>query len=541
LKTRLAVLAVASLASVALCASTASATVSVSSFGMSLSSTQAGGSADVAVDTKFAASSGDTVKDETMRLAPGLLVNPTAASVCAPSAFQAGTCAPSSQVGDGTLTANEIVIGKAQFPVDIYLLAPQGSEFARLGLIARFGGAPAAEILATVHFRSSPDIGLDVQLAGLPNQLTGIPSQTTELSLRLFGTVNGTGFTRLPTSCSPAQSQVTTDSYQVPTSSGPGVTSFTPANCGMLSYGPSVGLSANVDPSDDGVAFRASVAQASSDAPTSSFSFVLPAGLAARRSALSPACAPGCPSVGTATLRTPLLPSPITGQLVAAPNATLYVLLPPPLGLTLPGSVSGSTNGPQLTFSGLPDIPLSGMEVDLNGGAGSILMVGTGLCSGPQTVGGQLVADSGATVPVNAGLGVGGCRNFGSATPRSAASYGSLSGFASGHPKLHFQASNVTSMSIGLPRGVSFSLRKRGGLSLSGAKLKQLKISHGRLVITLRSSAVRVGVTITAPLLRESAGFQGKVKGHRIKSSVVGLKLTGIAGQTSLSLKLKVT
>jgi hypothetical protein len=96
-------------------------------------------------------------------------------------------------------------------------------------------------------------------------------------------------------------------------------------------------------------------------------------------------------------------------------------------------------------------------------------------------------------------------------------------------------------MSIGLPRGLSFSLRKRGGLSLSGAKLKQLKISHGRLVVTLRSPASRAGVTITAPLLSESAGFQRKVKRRQIKNSIVGLKLTGNAGQTSLPLKLKVS
>jgi hypothetical protein len=96
-------------------------------------------------------------------------------------------------------------------------------------------------------------------------------------------------------------------------------------------------------------------------------------------------------------------------------------------------------------------------------------------------------------------------------------------------------------MSIGLPRGLSFSLRKRGGLSLSGAKLKALKISQGRLVITLRKSAARVGVTITAPLLRESAGFERKVKRRQITTAVVGLKLTGIAGQISSPLKLKIT
>jgi hypothetical protein len=338
---------------------------------------------------------------------------------------------------------------------------------------------------------------------------------------------------------------LTIDSYQVAPTAATAAGSFTPVGCGSLPYQPQLTLGASIDPSDNGVGFRASFTQTPGEAATSSISLLLPSGLAPNPSALSSGCAASdvstCPAVGTVVASTPLLPSPVVGKLVLAGGSALYAVFPPPLGLTIPGTASISGNALQLTFSGLPDVPFTGLEFDLSGGAGSILMVGSGLCSGPQTAGGQLVAQSGTTIPVNAGLGVGGCRSFGSAARGPSASRASLSGFASGHPKLRFQASNVTSMSIGLPRGLSFSLRKRGGLSLSGAKLKQLKISHGRLLITLSSSATVVAVTITAPLLGESAGFQRKVKARQTKSSVVGLKLSGTAGQTSVPLKLKVT
>jgi hypothetical protein len=66
-----------------------------------------------------------------------------------------------------------------------------------------------------------------------------------------------------------------------------------------------------------------------------------------------------------------------------------------------------------------------------------------------------------------------------------------------------------------------------------------MRLSHGRLVIALRSQAARVGVTITGPLLRESASLQRKVKGLHAKNAVLSLKLTGAGGQTSLSPKLK--
>ncbi len=545
MKTRLAIIVACLVACLVGGASTASAAMSIPSFGESLSGEQAGSSPDFALAATFSTSSDDALKDALISLPPGLLVNPTAATVCAAADFQAGNCPSSSQIGDGTFDATELVVGGVQLPVGIFLISPQGPELARIGLIATLSGAPVISISAPVTFRGGANDGLDIFLTGIPNQIAGLPAHIDALSLRLFGTVNGNAFTRLPTSCGPAQTFFSIDSYQVAPTAATAASSFAPVGCGSLPYQPQLTLGASIDPSDNGVGFRASFTQAPSEAASGSIALLLPSGLALNRSALSSGCAASdvstCPAIGTATASTPLLPSPVVGKLVLASGSSLYAVFPPPLGLTLPGAVSSSGNAVQLTFSGMPDVPFTGLEFDLNGGPGSILTVGSGLCSGPQTVGGQLAGQSGATIPVNAGLGVGGCRSFGSAAPRPSASRVSLSGLASGHPKLHFLASNVTTMSIGLPRGLSFSLRKRGGMSLSGAKLKQLKISQGRLLITLRSSSSRVGVTITAPLLRESAGFQRKVKGHQTKSAVVGLKLSGNAGQTSLPIKLKVT
>ena len=140
---------------------------------------------------------------------------------------------------------------------------------------------------------------------------------------------------------------------------------------------------------------------------------------------------------------------------------------------------------------------------------------------------------------MNAGLSVSGCRSFGS-TKRPAGSGASFSGLATGHPKLSFQATNVTTMSIALPRGLSFNRPYKGrGLALSGAKLKNMRRINGQLVITLRAQASRVRVTITGPLMRESAGLMHKVQARQAKPAVVRLKLTGDGGQTGFSPKLK--
>jgi hypothetical protein len=543
-KTRLAIIVASLLACLAVGAATASAAVSIPSFTVSLSNTQAGSSPDVAAAARFSTSSGDALKDALISLPPGLLFNPNAATVCPAANFQAGNCPSSSRIGDGTVTATELAVGGVQFQVGLYLISPQGAELARIGLVAPASGSPAIRVSAPVTFRGGSNPGLNVFLTGIPNQIGGLPARVDALSLRLFGSVNGKAFTRLPTSCGVAQTLLSIDSYQVAPTAATAASSFTPAGCGSLSYQPQLALSASVDPSDNGIAFRASLSQAPGEAATSSVALFLPSGLAPNRSALSSGCSASdlstCPTMGTATATTPLLAAPVTGRLVLAAGGALYAVFPPPLALTLPGTASVSGNALQLTFSGFPDVPFTGLEFNLSGGSGSLLTVGDGLCSGPLTVGGQLASHSGATTPVNAGLSLSGCRNFGPGSKRPASSGASFSGLATGHPKLHFQASNVTTMSLALPRGLSFSRPYRGrGLVLSGAKLKNMRLSHGRLVITLRAQAARVGVTITAPLLRESAGLVRKVKNRQAKSGIVSLKLTGRAGQTSLLRKLK--
>jgi hypothetical protein len=531
------------LACLAIGASAATAAVSIPGFAVTPSGTQAASNPDVAIAMNFASSSGDTVKDALISLPAGMLVNPTAATVCGASDFQGGTCPGSSRIGDGTLNVTMLGIGAGQFPVGLYLIAPQGSELARIGLIATFGGSPAFRVSAPVTMRGGANAGLDIYLAGIPNQIDAIPSRVDALTLRLFGTVNGKAFTRLPTSCGPAQTLLTIDSYRVSPTAATAASSFAPVGCGSLTYQPQAAVTATVDPSDDGVGLTASFTQTPGEAATRNVAMFLPSGLAPNRSALSSACVAGdvstCPTVGTATATTPLLASPVAGKLVLAAGSSLYAVFPPPLSLTIPGSASISGEDLQLMFFGMPDVPFTGLTIGLNGGPGAILAVGNGLCSGPQTVGGQLVSQSGATIPLNTGLSVSGCRNFGSSRAPGA-SGASFSGLASGHPKLRFQASNVTTMSIALPAGLSFNRPYKGrGLALSGAKLKNMRRIHGRLVITLRSQASRVTVTISAPLLRESSGLLRKVKARQAKPGVLSLKLTGSGGQAAFSPKLR--
>jgi hypothetical protein len=527
-----------------LLASPAGAAVSISAFTVTPASTQAGGSPDVTVDTQFSSGDGDTVKDATLSLAPGLLANPSAANVCSGTEFQAESCPASSQIGDGTITATAPTFGTTlKLPVTIFMLAAQSSaELARIGIIANLDDFPVASISAPVRLRTSPDVGIDIPLTGIPNQVSGIGAQMNEIALRLYGTVDGEPFTRLPTSCAAASTSLSIDSYASPASQVTASGSFTPTGCGSLAYNPHLSATATRDQGDDGVAFDSTITQASGQAATKTVTLTLPSGLSPRLSALSSACSAAdlstCSAVGTATVTTPLEAQPVQGRIVLAAGSgslpTLDAVFPAPFGLTLQGAPTISSGELRATFSDIPDFPITRLEVDLNGGPQSVLTAGSTLCSQPQTTVGQFSAQNGASAQVSSTLSVPGCPG-----PSGGASAALLSarfsGLGAGHPKLKLRLAGTSSFAIALPKGLGFKLHHHKGLAVSGAKLGNLKVSRGWLVVTLSKQAASVTVTLQGPLLVESDALQGKVRHHKLKKLTLRFKLDGGA---TLSRKL---
>jgi hypothetical protein len=410
--------ALAALLALAAVPASASAAVSITSFTITPASTQAGSNPDVTTDATFSNAGGDTVKDATLTLAPGLLANPTAPTTCQSSDFQHDRCPGSSRVGDGTITATAPAFGTTvTLPVSIYVVAPQGGELARIGLIVDFFNYPAARVTAPVQLRTAPDVGLNIPLTDIPNQVSNVGIAIDELRLRLFGTVNGQPFTRLPTSCAPAHTGLSVDSYGAPSTAVTATAAFTPTGCGSLSYNPHLTAAATLDSGDNGVALDSTITESAGDAATVSAALGLPAGLAPRLSALQAACSANdlssCPAVGSATVSTPLLTSPLTGKLVLAAHAgslpTLDAVFPPPFAIVLPATASLSSGGLRTSFGGIPDIPITSLEVKLSGGPSSILTAGSGLCTQPQTLSAVFGAQSGASASLTPALSVTGC------------------------------------------------------------------------------------------------------------------------------------
>jgi hypothetical protein len=522
----------------------------VQSFTVSPASTQAGGDSSVAFDLAFAYSaSTDSVKEVTVQLAPGLLgFVANVPATCSSSQLASNTCPAGAVIGSGQATTTAGTVNAT-----LYLMpAPSSNDIAAIG--AALTGGPLGSLVVSgtglldIVTANGQPVG-EIRNLIVPEA----PSvQVTDIRVQLNGTTsNGQPFMRLPTSCSAATSSVTADTYQGNTGSNAG--SFTPTGCSSLGYSPTLSAVVKKDSGDNGSEVIATISQPNAATESATEATVLKLGPSLSPNTGSPAvaaCISGSPcTVGTASATSPILPSSDlssgTVTLGGSPTApTLTVAFPAPVAVAITGVINLSNDS--VTFSNEPDFPLSSLVVDLTGPPGTKAL--TTSCA-PGSVIGNFTAWSGATKTSTAAISYQGC-SPGSSTGK-ATSAGSISGLATGKPKLHFSISagsnapEVSSFSID-PPGLSFhGCKKKGkklvckGLSVSGGKVKTVKLSGGRLTIVLTKAVSQVSVTVSGPMLTESKSLQSNVQKHKVKSLTFKIKVTDASGKTTtLSLKL---
>ena len=517
---------------------------------------QAGAYQNLGMDLKFNNAGtypvSDTPEHLTINLPPGLLAN---------ADVNGGACLTTTdltdsncQVGTGTVTAYALG-GTTPLPTNVTfdLVAPpapgdlaglavnyNGSQIgSTAGIQVRPSGSPAG-VGVTINFVLPNE--LDASTLGLPPGSGGVPIDITEINSTFDGL-------RYPASCpaTPANVSVSADSYSDPT-----VHSVTAplhvTGCTTLPYAPKLSVSAVKDSSDREVKITAGVTQAATESPTKSLSLAFPdAALGVNLAAVKLLCADvtkGCTPVGTATATSPLYPKPLTASAYLTGTAlgpTLTLVFPPPFPLTLTGTVTLTTKTAE--FTGLPDIPLTSLSMVFNGGPTGMFLTncnpGSGVANG--TSGDQ---NGDHTVSATLHYSIVGCAASSSGSGGGSGSNAApivttpvILGMKSAHPALSFKvsvrkhAAKLTQISVKLFPGVSFVSHRVGkhtritGVALSGAKIKSLAISRGRLVIRLSkpSGAFRVSLSTVlrfgGPVLA-AAAHQKKI---RVNLSVITL------------------
>jgi hypothetical protein len=510
----------------------ASATVSITDFSVTPSTTQAGAHPDVRISTGFALSPGDDdVRDVTVRLPKGLLGNPNATPKCTAAPFAADACPAATAVGSVQVTADATVLLATSTVVSngtVYNLAPAGSEPARLGIIVRpdpIGPVNIQRIALVGVARIGPETGyaLETSFANQPREAQSdagpVPLAIRRIDLTLRGRPGATPFTVNPSSCGPATSTATADSYDAPGTPSSGPSSFVPTGCAALPFAPRISGTVGAK----GFNRKGSLVPLTTvfDFPAGGASLKdsvvkLPAGLAPTLESLARACpaatpVAACPRasvVGSARASSPLLATALSGPVVLQGSATglpkLVVRLLGAVPLTLQGATTTSHDSFQNSFPGAPDVPLSRFELKLNGGKKGLLAAPYDLCrkSRPPTAAFVLTGWNGKRVSQKVKLKPGGCAGYRPGRPRAAATVrGSLLRLrVTGAGGARLKKVTVTT-----PRGV----RVGSAAARGNGRLKSLTVKGRRLTVTARGSGPS-RLTILARKLVVHSGLRGR-------------------------------
>lgn len=430
----------------------AQATITPTSLATTASNTGAATRPDFTVAFNLSASpTSDDAKRIVFDLPAGMLGDVHAVPKCTTTQLNADSCPAATKIGTTGATVDAII--SLDISGDVYAMAAQGTEAARMGVVLRPGIADKIKLQASVRVRAD-DYGLRATLDDLPRQATGVPIFGTldirmkDLEMKLLGaTSGGVPFISAPTTCTPATTRVEVTSYAGPVQSA--TKSYTPTNCAAVPFAPTASIA--VDPATPDAPTQTSLTLAFPATATPrvqshlrSATIALPDGMEINPAAASAglgACAdaefaagssaaPACPAasaVGDITIDNAQLGT-LTGSvfLGAATPGTLMRLFivaqrsaaADDVRVKLTGSVTADPATGRVTaqLDGIPQVPFRSMTMRLRGGQHGILR--TPRSCGPTTLGTSLTPWSGtaATAP-GATLRIDGCGDPARFTP----------------------------------------------------------------------------------------------------------------------------
>jgi hypothetical protein len=346
-------------------------------------------------------------------LPPGLLADLSAISVCAEAEAAAGTCPAASEMGTIAVGAGA---GGDPYYLDgrVYLTGPYDGAPYGLSMVIPASAGPFN--LGTVVVRG--EVTLDFSTARVTITAGPLPTAMQGVTLRIKSvilTVDRPGLMINPTDC--AQQTI---GGIVGSAEGASVAVSAPfrvVGCSRLPFAPMLTAAVEAPASRaEGVGLDLKVAYPKGvEANMSSMSVVLPRRLRARLTTIQqtcraeeftadPALCPPDARVGRATGRSSLLPAPLTGSIYLVTSSGLL----PRLAMTLQGDgvtigldgairISGSGVS-SAVFEGIPDVPLSSLEIALPRGPHSALGSSIDVCTHRPTVGYTITAHNGARV-----------------------------------------------------------------------------------------------------------------------------------------------
>jgi hypothetical protein len=370
-------------------------------------------------------------------LPPGLLAKITGVPLCPDADASAGTCPEASMVGTVRAGAGPgpnplFVTGKA------YLTGPyKGGPYGLSVVVPAIAGPfDFGTVVVRQSLRIDPtDAHVTDVSDPFPTILnpTGANGQTVGILIKLRRidvSIDRPGFTFNPTSC--AKLQVGGSLSSVTGASSALATPFQVTNCATLKFAPKFSVSTSGKTSKaNGASLTAKLSYP--NAPQGTYANItkvkveLPKQLPSRLTTLQKACTnaqfesnpAACPAasiIGHATVRTPLLPLPLSGPAYfvshggeAFPSLTM-ILEGNGVTVKLVGTTFINKAGvTSTTFKTVPDVPFNTFELTLPEGRFSALAANGNLCAAKLRMPSEFLAQNGALIRRSTPITVTGC------------------------------------------------------------------------------------------------------------------------------------
>jgi len=367
-----------------------------------------------------------------MHLPGGVAALLSSVTLCSEADAAAAACPASSEVGHSTAVSG---LGSEPFVVGggrVYITGPYGGAPFGLEIVTPAVAGPfdLGDVIVRSRILVNPnDASITIVSDPLPTQLKGIPLQLK----RVLVSIDRPDFEFNPTNCSPMKIEGTITGDQ---GASVGVSSpFQVTDCASLPFKPELSASTQGHASKaDGASFDVTVrSDGLGQANIAKVLLQLPKALPARLTTLQKACTEGafaanpasCPEgsvIGTATIHTPVLSSPLSGPayLVSHGGAAFpdveFVLQGEGITLVLDGKTQIKDQITYSKFESAPDAPFTVFETVLPAGPHSALTTNLpekakfNLCGTSLTMPTEIVAQNGALISQTTKIAIQGCQ-----------------------------------------------------------------------------------------------------------------------------------
>ncbi len=343
--------------------------------------------------------------------------------LCGEPQAQKGECPTASNAGSAKVT-----VGAGSEPYEfsgpVSLTGPyNGSPYGlSIPVEAAAGPFDLGRVTTRVGIGVDPYTGRVVATSSIPTIVEGVPLRLQSLSVA----INRTNFLFNPSNCSPQA----TDSQLGSTFGASQIVSspFQVSGCSALAFKPTFkALTSALATKPKGDSLQVTLTQPAHEANIRSVVAQLPIQLPARLATLGKACAQAtfesaptnCPKlskVGTATVATPVLPTPLSGSAYFVSHGGAAF---PDLDLVLEGDngvrviLVGNTNIKggitTSTFAAIPDVPVSSFTLSLPMAENSVLAAYGNLCLKPLLMPTTITAQSGTVFKQSTRIAVSSC------------------------------------------------------------------------------------------------------------------------------------